>query len=482
MGNYPGLLTAHQGQMIVLAGDDAEVTNMKLVGGTYTAGGVAVGNTARNRVVGVYSSGGGTSQGQLWTASRSLTSLGNVVEYSGHGIQMWATDGGTVTGNIVRGVLEGGIWTADTANMQITGNFVANCGDVGLDIEGGINNSITGNAAYCCKNGELAYFNNGTGSGRVPFNNTISGNVAWRSQTYLHGPSQVVTATDATFAALTIYSITNGQQNVTFKGNTLWANGRNTLFTNDLGAAFCGIEISNNTFTSDTLLHNVQRATGIKVVDNKFRGLGATVAAAQNIFKNCSGGLWDLNSYEYDTPKNSTPALYYLTDTAIPVGPTISRNKFRNCNTLAFKHDPYVSGVPAIVSGNEFSEGFVSNGGMESTANGYPLYRGQRMLYRFENPAGTTTAFDCASVTSLGGGLTTMTGTLQCWMGGALGSTYSVVRPPGSAVYSRDSSGAGSGIGASASRYATFAGSVITVTGPANGPTGYLSAELMSYA
>ena len=375
---------SHQGQMVLLLGDGSCARSLTLNGGNFTSGGVAVASTLDNRVEDCHITNCGNSQGILFTGSLSPKCSNNFIQYAQHGIQLWQTTGGTIVGNTVRCVDGGGIWTADTADLQITGNSVSDCGDVGLDLEGGINNSITSNVASACNNGELTWFNNGTGSGRVPLNNTLSSNTLTRRTTYLAqvGGVETPTATNATNGAVMVFSVTVGQQGITFKDNTVYATGRTALFTNDLGTQFCGIQIEGNTFASDSLLHNVQRSYGIQVVGNTFRGLGATVAAAQNQFKNCSNGVWDNNIYDFDTAKNTLPALYYFTDAGMAggVAPTISRNKFRNCGAFAFKHDPNVTGISATVMENEFSEVYLANGGVESTANGYPIYKNQ-VLY-----------------------------------------------------------------------------------------------------
>ena len=512
--------SAHQGQLVLLAGDGARVENMRINGGNFVAGGVAIAGTSDNRVFDCTITNCGNSQAVLATGSINLFVGFNFAQYAQHGFQFWQTNGGTVTTNIARCVDGGGFWTADTANMQITGNVAMHCGDVGLDLEGGINNSIIGNVAYACNNGEIAWFNNGTGSGRVPLNNTISGNVAYRLASYQAQVAGVETptATNGTFAGLTIFTITAGQQGITFKGNTVYATSRTALFTNDLGPSFCGIQFEGNTFVSDSLLHNVQRAFGIQGINNTFRGIGATVAAAQNQLKNPGNGLWDLNTYEYDTPKNTLAALYYFTDAgaqpawssgtsyvpgnwaysgglyyqcvtaninsvppnanwvAVSASPTISREKFRNCGAFAFKHDPSVSFIPAVVMENEFSEGYVSNGGVECTANGYPIYKNQR-LYVLINDGTATPSKDLATLTAVDNpsGQITSKMMLQVWSGGARGATYELIYIYTSSIFSRDGSGASSGIVPNASRYATFTASTIALTGPSAGTSGFLT-------
>jgi parallel beta-helix repeat protein len=481
MTAYAPFGSAHQGQMVLLIGAGATCENMRLNGGNFTSGGVAVAATAQNKIEGNWITNCGVSQAVLLTGSLDTSVQRNFVQYAQHGIQAWQTNRTAIVGNIVRVMSSGGIWTADTANCQITGNVTSDCGDVGLDIEGGINNSITGNTAYSCCNGEIAWFNNGTGSGRVPLNNTISGNVAYRTATYLAGTTETVTATSSTFAGLTIFTVTSGQQGITFKANTVYATGRTALFTNDLGAVYTGITIEGNVFVSDSLLHNVQRAYGIQVVNNTFKGVGATVAAAQNFFKNCSAALWDLNTYEFDTAKNTTPALYYYTDVAITTGPTISRNKFRNCGAFAFKHDPFTSGVSAIVSENLFSDSYVSNGGVESTANGYPTYRNQK-LYVLINDGTATPSKDLGTLTAIAASSITSKIQLQVWSGGTRGAYYDLIYIYSSNVFSRDGSGNPSGIVANAARYGTFTGSSVALTGPSVGTSGFLVLDVNSFS
>lgn len=475
--------SAHQYQMVLLNGNDAEASTFTINGNTFICGGVGVYNTQRNRVQDcyIYNNTGG-AQGILATASIDLFVRGNFIKWitASSGIQLWQVSKGLCGDNEVRVVGAGGIFLADCDNFDVTGNTVKDCADVGLDIEGGVNCSIHSNTVSNCSNGELSYFANGTGSARIPINCLFQANTVVRSPTYLAGVAETVTATSTTYAGISVYSVTNFQENIVFQGNTVFADTRLALMTNDLGTNLCGVVIKDNVFTSNTTIFNIQRAYSIIVQGNTFKG-GNGSEIYQNVFKNCNNGYFSDNDFVYTTTKTTNYALYYFTDVAIAVGPTIIENRFYNCAQYAFLHDPFVGGTSAILVGNQFTSGygttvgFEPNAGIEATASGYPLFRGQKLYYQI------TTSLDFTTVTALASANNVLNGKLLVVGGNVLGASYDFVYSNnGNTLSSRDGSGSGSGIPTSTSRYATFSGSTITITAPATA-YGNIEADVTSW-
>lgn len=474
----------HQYQLVLLNGNGACVENLTINGNTYRAGGVAAQTTDRNRIEDcyIYNTTGAT-QGVLVTSTTNTHVRGNYVKWitASSGMQLWQVERCVVSDNIVRVVSAGGIFFTDCGYVTCNNNVVSDCGDVGIDVEGGINNTVAGNTVSACVNGELAYFTNGTGSGRVPFNVNFVGNTVYRKTTYLDGAAETPTATATDGGGIFVSSIYTGQRQVVFDSNTVYADSRYALFTNDLGATNCGITIKDNTLASTAELFRIQRAYNICVTGNVFRGLSGSEAKS-NEFKNCSESEFSYNTFTYESAKTTNAALHYYTDAAIAnPGPMIIGNKFYNCNSRAFKHEPFTSGVQAIVSGNLFTlgrgdgVGYQSNGGVESTAAGYPLYRGQKLYLQ------AAAALDLSAVTALQSGNDLVTGKLMVIGGGVPGASYEFVYSGVSATLSsRDGSGAGTGIPTSATRYATFSGSTITVTAPATA-LGNIEADVVTW-
>lgn len=462
--------SAHQYQMVLLNGNDAEASTFTINGNTFVCGGVGIYNTQRNRVQDCYIyNNTGAAQGILATSSIDLILRGNFIKWitASSGVELWQVSKGLCSNNEVRVVGAGGIFLADCDNFDVTGNVVKDCADVGLDMEGGVNCSIHANTVSNCNNGELSYFANGTGSARIPINVTFQANTVSRGTTYLAGVSETSTATSTTYAGVSIYSVTNYQENIVFQGNTIFADTRLALMTNDLGTNPCGVAIKDNVFTSNSTIFNIQRAYSIIVQGNTFKGASGS-ETNQNIFKNCNNGYFSDNDFVYDSTKTTNYALYYYTDVAISVGPTIVENRFYNCAQYAFLHDPYISGVSAILVGNQFtsgygnSVGFEPNAGINSTSNGYPLFRGQKLYYQI------TSSLDLTTVTALGSGNNVLDAKLLVVGGNILGASYDFVYSNnGNTLVSRDGSGSGTGVPTSTTRYATFSGSTITITAPA---------------
>ena len=305
----------------------------------------------------------------------------------------------------------------------------------------------------------------------MPFNISFKANTVYRTTTYTtwNGSSEVTgNATNTTNGAIQVNSVTNGQENVTFDENTVYSSGRTALYIADLTAIGSGLSVTNNKFSSTSNLHTINRAYSIVVRNNDFHGLAGS-EAIENVFKNCDGGIVDGNTYRYDVTKTTNYALHYLTDTTITNSPTISNNRFFNTAAYAFQHDPYVSGVQAVLSGNFFtasgnsySNGYETNGGIDSTTNGYPLYRNQKLFVALSSNT------DLSLINALKGTQCVGYGKLMIVGGNVMGASYSIVYSAvGPTLSSRDGSGSGSGIPTSTSRYASFSGTIITVTAPA---------------
>jgi len=470
--NYATWGTAHQGQTVLLNGNGAECIGITINGNAYVAGGVAAWVYDTNRIEDnyIYNSTGST-HGILATGNYTGTSCtnliirGNYLKWCGaNGMELWQITNGLVCDNAVRVMGAGGIFLADCISVEVCGNRVSDCADVGIDIEGGLFCSVHSNNVSSCCNGELTYFSNGTGSGRGPVNNSFQGNIVTRTTTYLATSSETPTATSTTYGGITIASVTAGENNIVFSGNSVFADTRLALMTNALGAAFCGVTIKDNQFNSNAQIFLVSQAYGVVIQGNTFNGANGS-EAYQNTVKNCSAAIFDGNTITYVNAKTTNEALYYYTDAALAVGTVFSNNRFFNCNQYAFKHDPFTSGTPALLTGNNFAagavDGYQANGGVNSTANGYPVFKNQKLYLQI------TASLDLSAVTALKGPCVGY-GKLMVTGGGAQGASYDFVySSAGPTVVSRDGTGSASGIPTSTTRYAAFSGTTITITAPA---------------
>lgn len=475
--NYPAWGANHQGQIYLLNGTDAKATRLKVNGYGFNAGGVGMLNFYNNECDHCEIFNTGTSQGVLCVDSMEFKVTNNFIYYTAQGVQYTGCAGGLVAGNTIRVISGGGLFQAANTNVTTTGNAVSDCGDVGIDCEGGVDCVISGNTIKSANNGELSWFSNGL-NGQIPQGCSFVGNTAYRTSTHLawNGTSEVATASSSAAGGIQISSVTNGQRGISFEGNTVYNTfaGSWALFTNTLGQQSCGIAITGNKFYSSSGLHNVEQAWQIVVKGNLFYGTAGS-EAAQNEFKSCAGGIWSENQYYYDNAKSTNYALHYYTDSATMgsnvTNPVISNNEFFNCGTLACQHEPYQTGVQAIMFGNAFSlsgagtgsVAYSSNGGLDSTTDGYPLFRGQKLFLQTSSAALTL-----STVSALQGSQSVSYGKLLVVGGNALGASYSFVYSGvGPTLTSRDGSGLGSGIPASSSRYATFSGTTIAIVAPA---------------
>ncbi|SAK49596.1 Pectate lyase superfamily protein [Caballeronia temeraria] len=472
--------SADQRQIVLINGDNAGVFNLQIDAGGFNGCGIGVWHSANNFIGGndIWNCGS-SAQGILQTGSSHQYVYNNRIVDTMHGMEIWQVTHGQYSDNVIDTASDGGFFEADSEDLIVNGNTISNCGDVGLDAEGGVDVILIGNTVRNANFGELSYFRNGTGSGRIPRNVVFVNNTAYRTPAYLSGAAKAVSPTSTEAGAIMLSSSTDGQKGIVFSNNTIHATGRAALWANDQGAGVrTGFEIVHNDFTSDETMFTFNRAQGAVIKENHLHGLpGAEIHEGE--WKNPDGGAFVNNSFEYDVTKTKGYALRYYTDSPIATSPIIAGNACHNCGAYAFEHDPYNSGVPAIVHDNAFSDAWQPNGGVHVTANGYPLYRGQRLRVSFSGVH--TASLDLSTLTALGGSSTHANITLQVWSAGAQGSTYKLARPAGAAITSNDGSGMGSGVGANASCHATFSGTTIRLTGiAAQSVTGYLTLDLTS--
>jgi hypothetical protein len=467
----------HQGQLLLLNGDGAKVRNVRIDGANFNSGGIGMNGFAGNEVVDCEISRTGKCAGILLISpgTTSFRVAGNLIYRATQGIQHWQVTHGTISDNVVRVVAGGGIWGADSVNVQISGNAISDCGDVGLDCEGGVDCSHVGNTVRSCNNGEIAWFANGTGSGRVPVNCHFSGNTAHHLPTYLawDGRSEVARPANASWGSLIVASVTDGQRGIVFSNNNVRSDAGAALYTNDFGAVSCGIEIHGNSFASSVQTHKVQRACGIVVCRNSFRAL-AGAERNHGVFDNCSGAIWLDNLYVYERPPTTTYALAYAADARVEVGPTIAGNTFKNTGSRAFLHHAARPGAGALVYNNRFSDDFIGNAGV-ATKDGSPIFRGQRLLLGF------TGSLDLAAVAALGGPHTVGYGTLVVMSGGSIAAGLALrYGPTGPTLTSHDGAGGGPGGVRDAHSYAEFSGTTIRLNG-AGALTGRIEIDVTSW-
>ncbi|SPB15365.1 hypothetical protein NOV72_02591 [Caballeronia novacaledonica] len=469
-----------QHQIMLINGDNAGVFNLQIDADGFKGCGIGVWYFANNFIGGNdIRNCGSSAQGILQSGSSYQYVYNNHIFNTMHGMQIWQVTHGQYSDNVIDTAAEGGFFEADSEDLIVYGNSISNCGDVGLDAEGGVDVILIGNTVRNAKFGELSYFGNGTGSGRIPRNIVFVNNVAYRTPVYLAGAAQTSEPTSTEAGGIMLASSTDGETGIVFSNNAVHATGRTALWANDQGAGVrTGFEIVHNELTSDDRLFTFQRASGAVIRDNHLHGLsGAEIHEGE--WKNPDGGAFVNNTFDYDVTKSKGYALRYYTDVAIATSPMIAGNVCHNCGVFAFEHDPYNSGVPAIVHDNAFSDTWQANGGVHATSNGYPLYRGQRLLISFSGVK--TASLDLSTLTALGGSLTRARMTLRVSSTGAPGNTYDLTRPAGAVIISHSGSGAGPGVGASTTRYASFSGEVIRLNGiTAQTVTGYLTLDLTS--
>ncbi|WP_341845018.1 right-handed parallel beta-helix repeat-containing protein [Caballeronia fortuita] len=469
-----------QYQIMLINGDNAGVFNLQIDAAGFRGCGIGVWYSSNNFIGGnAIRNCGSSAQGILQSGSSYQYVYNNHIFNTMHGMEIWQVTHGQYADNVIETAAEGGFFEADSEDLLVYGNMISDCGDVGLDAEGGVDVILIGNTVRNAKFGELSYFANGTGSGRIPRNIVFVNNVAYRSPAYRAGAAQTSAPTSTEAGGIMLASSTDGQTGIVFSNNTVHATGRTALWANDQGAGVkTGIEISHNEFTSDDRLFTFQRASGALLSENHFHGRPGS-EAYEGEWKNPDGGAFLNNTFNYDVTKSKGYALRYYTDAPIKTNPTIAGNACHNCGAFAFEHDPYKSGVAAIVHDNAFSDTWQENGGVHATANGYPQYRGQRLLISFSGVSAAS--LDLSTLTALGGPLTHARMTLQVSSTGAPGNAYEMTRQAGAAIISRNGSGAGSGAGASTARYASFSGEIIRIKGiTSQTVTGYLTLDLTS--
>ena len=485
---YTPFGTSWQGQLICLTGSNSACENVEVNGATYYCGGVVSLSTTNVAVRNCYfhssTSYNGTSnvntpsQSILMTSVTGMVIEGNYCYDAQHGVQHWQCVDGVIGNNVCDVMIGSGVWGTSSTNLTISENTITNCGDVGLDMESGQNCVTSGNTVSSCNNGELSWFAGALG--QQPTNCLFTGNACYRTATYLRMVSGTPTATACNTAggALFISSVyvgTGGQIGIAFTGN-LFQNTFATsyaLYTNAVTTAAeqSGITIVGNEFVSNGALFNIQQCWGLIVKNNTFYGQPGA-ESVDNIWKNCSGGIWDGNQHYFANARTANYALHYYGDSTLISGatnPIVSGNRFWNCGTLAFSHDPYQTNLQAILTGNEFSlsglgsgaVAYSSNGGVDSPVSS-PLFRGQSLYLQCTGTA--SASIDLGTLPALAGAVGT--GTLMCVNAAALGASYTFVFSiNGPTVASLNGTGSGTGVPTSTTNYASFSGGTITVTG-----------------
>ncbi|SAK48327.1 Pectate lyase superfamily protein [Caballeronia catudaia] len=347
--------SADQGQIVLINGDNAGVFNLQIDAGGYKGCGIAIWQFANNFIGGNHIwNCGSSAQGILQTFSSYQYVYNNYIFDTQHGMEVWQVTHGQYTDNVIDTTSEGGYFETDSEALTVTGNVISNSGDVGLDAEGGVDVLLAGNTVRSAQFGEMSYFANGTGSGRIPRNVVFSNNVAYRTATYLAGAAQTMKETSTEAGGIMLASSTNGQTGIVFSKNTVYATGRTALWAHDQGAGVqTGFQIVDNNLTSDDRLFTFYRARGAIIKGNYLHGLsGAEVH--QGEWKNPDGGAFVNNTFAYDVAKTTNYALFYYTDTAITANPVIAGNSCLNCGAYVFKRDLYDSGAAAIDYSNAF--------------------------------------------------------------------------------------------------------------------------------
>lgn len=312
---------------------------------------------------------------------------------------------------------------------------------------------------------------------------TATTNINSSAFTAYSNAGTVSPATNSLDGGIAIASILSGQSGIVFSGNLIRAIGRPGLTTAQLESSVtpfdCGITIKGGAIFSDTNLLNINTAPGIAIEGVTFIGLSGA-ESSNNLIKNVYGARIERCTFDYATaPSGSNYGLDYFTDGTVSAGgpPTIAGNFFYGCSDNALNHRPV--SVPAVVSGNHFTLNrsaatpFTAKGGI-NVATTMPLYTGQKLYV-------TTSAasLDLSTLTALNGvnQRVTLDARMILVNGGAMKNTYDFAYS-NVTLKSRDGTGSASGILASTTDFASFATSVITITG---GDTAYIEMDLTSW-
>ena len=473
--------------------DNVHIDNLYFKGGGYAFGAVSFGGCTNSSIKNCDIENI-TSQA-IQIAKLGIANGDNIVVESNriyiaqHGIQLWMASGVIVVNNSVERVSGGGIWGALPYHTIISNNVVKDCGDVGIDIEGGLDVLVSSNIVSRCAHGELSLFTDAVGTNGC-YNILFTGNTLAREAQYTD-VAGVAQNTPVSFGAIWIASIgrtadfgANG--NIVFSGNSIWVkhSGSAAIYTHDGTSAYSGLSFLNNKIICDLGSFFRLNGLGKLIISGNVFESNVSADTSMNEWKNPHGHIFSYNIFTYTVTKASGAAVYYLTSAAVTGRPEFMYNTFRGAGDYAFMHDPWASGTSALLKGNKLTDGYTTNGGLVTTANGAPVYADQQLLIALVEGNN-----DLAAISPLmgrtGSVFHVFQGTLNVAMGGVFGGSYIVAGQLANGsgkVVSRDGTGSGSGFGADIGRYAAFATSVITIVDvDATLPsTGYLAITLNS--
>lgn len=369
--------SAHQGQIFIL-GSNCMIKGLKIDGRNYNAGGICLAKVSGTSVLNCTILNTGTAQGIQDYLSHSTTYKDNIITNCKSGIQLWLTDNCTITGNKINRCDAGGIWGANSSNVNCSNNNVQNCKDVGIDWEGGQNIINENNVVKSCNNGELAVFRNAIEGNQMQENIQFNHNNVTRSVTYLNRLGKRVPCNVAG-GALFVSSINGNCKGIVFRGNNVNVLSGYGIYTNDLQQRNTNIIFADNVIKSSDKFFRIQGTDGVLIKANTFKGLqGAELQS--NEFKNATGIKFQDNNFSYTNLKKVNAVMTWFTDRKLTgERPVLINNRFLNAGDLALRHDPYISGFACVLQGNFFTEGYTVNGGVSSTSNGRPLFVNQKL-------------------------------------------------------------------------------------------------------
>jgi len=206
-----------------------------------------------------------------------------------------------ISGNIVRNVSGGGIWTSSVDNTNLLGNVVSNCDDVGIDIENSYYCTISGNTVYNCINGDISTF---FGSRNI----AITGN---------HVRQEMVN-----FGAAIFIHGSGVSSSINVSGNDIYSKYSPGIFNDD--AALVNSSISSNTIVCESqpgielnlankMSVNSNKITvGLSNIHSVNTGISIRGGSDGIIYDNSITSLFDNSGSISSSPDRGGVHLYYI--------------------------------------------------------------------------------------------------------------------------------------------------------------------------
>lgn len=472
--SIPG--SAHQGQSIALTGAGTGARGFKIDGQNFSTGGIVASGISKFFVQQITTINGGSSGGcqsfQFYNSSNFIA-WGCDVTQNLHGFQIWNCSSGRVFANKTN-MTSSGLYTAACTSVLVYGNQFQNCDDLCLDFEGGLDCHAFGNYVTGGNNAELGFFQDGTGGGIGNVNCTMRNNIVRRTATFINrsGVVQAVNTT-ADAGAMWVSSLSAGTRDCGFFDNDI---------TVEAGAGFAWyISAGYGTGPQDFHIQDndirfegtgamwvvTGSANGLKHNDNTY-DISQSIGATSTV-KNVKGGQFSNNRFNcIAAPSVALVQMY--SDIAAQQTCIVSRNEFYGTGDNAMFVDQNASGYETYtLIDNKFTTTQTAHGGLTvNVANEVPRYISQSLLIAESNTANGTITVDIGAIQAINSTTAALRPIANIsyvnQVGGVTRNLYQLMFMTGK-VASLNSTGSGSGVGASTSDFVSgVSGSVVSIT------------------